>query len=1184
MEIMLTRLSFYEKICKKEKHFKKRVKRFLLLLGIILIGLMPQNSFAQSEKITIKKEAMVSLTEVFDLIKEQTNYTFIHKSNLFDGIPPVQIKKGVITVKQLLEESLAGTNFTYKLSKGNSIIIKIRQPVPDIPLIKVEGRVTDKDNNPLPGATVLIKGRFKGTTTDAKGNYAIKVPEGSVLVFSFIGYQTQEITVSVEDTEINVVMEQKAAELGEVSVISTGYQKIKPEQSTGSVATMRVKEYNSRINTTDFLTGLENRIPGLLINNDVEFEGNSLFQIRGISTINGNKDPLIVIDGYPTELSLDMINPNEIESVTVLKDAAAATIYGARSSNGVIVIERKKAKAGKSVVNFRATASFTPKENYDRYRWDKDASSTSIDYEKTYNQNISPILWSFYFNRLGRGGRFINSPPYIILLKEAAGVITPTEAEQQLAALSSYNNANDYKRLFLRTAVTQTYNLDISGGNEKVLYYLTANYNDHNASEIKNDNSSFKLSGRLMAKFSDRFSLELTTDIQQTKKTSVPIPDINGIYSYERFEDEEGNPLPIVNGSRINPNYNDVVMSLGLLDNLYYPLQEINEVSTKTNDLNNRITANFRYNIGNGFNLNFGGVYETSRTDTKHLATENSSEVRQYMNLYAESDGAGGFIFNIPQGGFLKQTNANKESYTLRAQLNYDKQINENHSLNLILGGEIRDVLGKLNSSAYFGYNDQTLLHQAVDYTILNRTYSILASNFANNPVLLYDFLFNQRYTDNRYVSLYSNVVYAYKGKYSFTGSIRIDQSNLFGTNRKYRYKPLWSVGAAWNIHKENFMQDMDWVKSLKFRVAYGFNGNVAKNALPQVIAQAGLSNFYLGSPMLSLMSFGNSGLRWEQTQNFNIGLDYTIFKNISGSIDYYLKKSTDILANNQIDASKGGAYAVINQASIRNSGLEVSLHADWITRKDFNWNSGLVFSHNRSKVLEVYNEAANLESSNTGFAFILSAGSNANYMEGYAVGTLFDHRYAGLDSSGKILVYNKDGEIIPFSQATLGDVDYAGTSIPSFSLGVSNRVDIGNFYAYCMINFYGGFKVRVPVPDPSTKRPLEGAGNFWKEAGDEADPDVLPSLFDGYASELAYTDKYTVNGAYLTLSDLTVSYSFRDSQLVKKTGITNLEVRLQASNLYTVGLNKYNYSKATGSYAKSYLTPTYTIGLYVNF
>ncbi len=1162
--------------CLKKTANPINIRGMLIFVCLIHFSVL----YSQNNGFTIKLKN-VELEKVFDQIKTQSDYTFFYDNEGISKIKNVSIDVKNASIDEVMEQLLKSTPYAYKIvDKTIILFLKEKRKKADDSQTNntyaVSGKVLDEDGDPLPGATVLIKGTTKGTTTNVDGNYTLKVPKGTVLLFSFIGFHKQEIAVSPENTEINVVMEQKAAELGEFTVISTGYQLIKPEQSTGSIATMRAKEYDSRINTTDFLTSLENRIPGLLINKDIEFDGNSLFQIRGISTINGGKEPLIVIDGYPTELSLDMINPNEIESVTVLKDAAAATIYGARSSNGVIVIERKKARSGKPLVNFRATASFTPKENYDRYRWDKNGSNINIDYYRAHNDGSIPsYLWHYLMNNPNYGYYYTYPAPGLIMAQQAAGVIDSVQAEQQFRELGSYNNTNDYSRLFLRTAVTQTYNLDISGGSKDILYYLTANYTDCNASEIKNDNSRFMLSGRITMNLSRCFSMELTTDFQQTKANSVPIPDINNIYPYERFQDEEGNPLSLYNGSHVTPYYNDAIMELGLLDNMYYPLVDINEVSDKTHTTNNRITANFRYKIGKGFTLNFGGMYETSRTETKHLASENSSEVHQYMNYYATSN-SNGITFNIPEGSFLQQQTSSTEGYTLRTQINYDKQINKDHSLNLIFGGELRDVLDKSSSAVYLGYSDQTLLHQTVDYnTLLGGSFHPTYAGL--NPGLFYDNLFRQGYADNRYFSLYSNVVYTYKGKYSFTGSIRIDQSNLFGTDPKYKYKPLWSIGASWNIHKENFIQDITWIESLKLRAAYGFNGNVAKNALPQVIAQARLNDFNptAVTPMLNLLSHANSGLRWEQTRNFNIGLDYSIFRNITGSIDYYNRKSTDLLANNQIDASKGGNSAIINQASIRNSGLEISLHADWITHKNFNWNTGLILSHNTSKVLEVYND------------YRLTPKTTTNYAEGYAVGAIFNYRYAGLDSSGNILIYDEDDEAKEFSDNTTNSksfIEYSGSSIPAFNMGLSNRVDIGNFFVYCMINFYGGFKVKTIVPTAEAIRPLEGAGNYWKEPGDENNPDILPSLSYPYPSDLAYTDKYIVNGAYFTLGDLTVSYSFRDSKLVKKTGISNLELRLQGHNLYTIGLNKYNYSIATRSYAKSYLTPTYTIGLYVNF
>ncbi|RZK12242.1 MAG: SusC/RagA family TonB-linked outer membrane protein, partial [Flavobacterium sp.] len=446
--------------------------------------------------------------------------------------------------------------------------------------------------------------------------------EGDVLIFRFLGYSIKNVTVG-KSSILDVQLEPTDSNLGEVQ-ISTGYQYIKPEQSTGSVTVMNNKEYDSRINTTDFLTALQNRIPGLLINNDVEFEGNSLFQIRGISTINGNKQPLIVIDGFPTELTLASINPNEIESVTVLRDAAAATVYGVRASNGVIVIERKKAKLGKPNVGYRATLSLTPKENYERYRWDPDGSNTLIEHAKEMYKGIGPSAYSFMvFPTLG--SLFTFPETYSIMARNFAGIISDTEANSQFEALRSYNNAGDYADLFLRTAATQVHNIDVSGGTDNAQYFITARYNNSALNKIKNGSNLFELSARTNLKLSKRLSVELNTNFQESKTFGAPVPDINNFYPYERFSDVNGNPLSTYEGSRISVYYNDVIKGLGILDNLYYPLQEIDLVSDKKHLTSNRIIANFKYDMGKGFKLNFGGVYETAITDARHLANESSA-------------------------------------------------------------------------------------------------------------------------------------------------------------------------------------------------------------------------------------------------------------------------------------------------------------------------------------------------------------------------------------------------------------------------------------------------------------------------------------------------------------------------------------------------------------------------------
>lgn len=1143
------------------------------LTTVILIATFLQvsaSTFAQ--RITMDRHD-VSLESVLKEIRKQTGYSFIYDTRSVNDVQHISISVKDADLPEVLKKALNGLELAYEIDGKIVSLIRMKSLLPFEPVkltFHVTGTVRYK-GVPMGNVTVRVKGSTLGSLSNEDGTYAIDAPDSDViLVFSFIGFKTQEIAVKGR-SNIDVAMEEVISNLNEVELVSTGYQRIKPEQSTGSIATINEKQFNSRINTTDFITGLQNKLPGLLVNNDIKYEEEPLFQIRGISTFNGVRKPLIVVDGYPTELDLSSINPNEIESVTILKDAAAATIYGARSSNGVIVIERKKARAGRSVVNFRSTISVKPKENYERYRWDKNGYEAIVANAKVESDFQGPILWDFLADPYL--GPYFNYPePVNIMAQGNAGVITDAEVKQKLQTLGAYNNAKDYSRLFLRTAVTQTYNVDLSGGNDNALYYLSANYIGGTSSQIKNDNNRFQLTGRTTFNMSRKLSVDVGLSYQESRNNAAPIPDIASLYPYERLQDANGNPAPVFNKSLMNPYYNQTIMAAGLFDNLYYPLQEVNEVSDKTRVINNRITADLRYKITDALNIQIGGVYERAKSEDNYLATEKSAVVRQFMNYYAEDNFAGGFKLNFPEGSLLKNTIADTRSYTVRAQVNYDKLLAKDHAINVIAGGELRDIVNQSNSSAILGYDDQTLLHQSVDYKYLENFTNYGMSMFAPfNPYTSYQDLFKLTYADNRFVSVYSNLIYTFKNRYSFSGSLRVDQSNLFGTDPKYQYKPLWSAGAAWNIEREKWMQGFNWLNTLKLRAAYGFNGNVAKNSLPQVIAQTSFNFFNQNNtiPALALLSQANSGLRWEKTNNINIGLDFSIFRNISGSFEYYRKKSTDLLANSQIDPSKGGSFAVVNQASVRNDGLEFNLNGTWINRKKFSWNTGLVMAYNANKVLQYYNPDPALRSR----------------IIGRPLGAIFNYHHAGIDADGEMLITDKNGVTQKFTPTLFTDnLSYAGSRIPTFNMGISNRVDMGRVYVYAMINYFGGMRTELPVPDPTAVRPLEGVNNYWKTPGDEANPDVLPKLRYLYSSWLGRSDQYTVNAAYFTLGDVTAAYSFKGTSWAKKAGLGNVELKVQGSNLYTVALNKQNYSLATGSYAKSYLTPTYTFLVNVSF
>ncbi|WP_341837135.1 SusC/RagA family TonB-linked outer membrane protein [Chitinophaga pollutisoli] len=1171
------------------------MKLTALLLTIVFVNV---HASSRAQRVTLHG-ANIPLKNVFSAIEKQTEYLVFGSEAVIKNGKAVTIAAENLPIREFLDLAFKNQPFTYQInSRTITFVQKTRLAVLQTPdtnmdeaaFAPIRGKVADSSGVPLEGVSILHEkgGQVKTyATTDAKGEFLLNAEKGDALTFSFVGFEMQKIVVGRQQF-IEVRMKRQQQKLAEVNITqySTGYQKIRPEHSTGAISVISTKAYESRVNS-DFISGLTNRLPGLMINNDVKFTSsingttttNNLFNVRGISTISANQNPLIVLDGYPTELSLNMINPNEIESVTLLKDAASATVYGVRASNGVIIVQRKKAVAGKPSFNFRTNFDFRRPENYNRRRWDDNASGINVDFNREMlAKSVDGTTW----NRIINSG-YIYTPVHQIMARRAANIITQDQAEIEFENLRQYDNKQDYARLFLRPELNQTYLMDISGGSAAALYYFTARYSKKQGQQMNSGENMLQLSARTSLQLSKRLSLQLNTDFGNNEAGSVPVPEISSLQPYERLQDENGRPQPIISGSVINPYYNQAIMKQGLMDHLHYPLEDLQQISKKTNTISNRITADLNYRIGGGFNFRFGGVYETSKSDSKDYAKEESYLARQYVNSYTQLKPNGDHTYHIPKGGFMRQLHSGNSGYTLIAQLNYDKQILRDHFINGIVGAEMRNMTEQSSSAAYFGYDDETLLQVPVDYAaVVGFRNKIVEPNSID-----YASLFRQTFVNNRFLSGFSNIIYSFRGKYSLGGSLRVEQSNLFGTNPKYKYKPLWSVSGAWNMHKEKFMSGLTWLNELKLRVSTGFNGNLAKNALPRVIARSEVNPF--GQTFFNSLrreSFANSALRWEQTNNFNAGFDVRVFKTINLTVEVYRKKSMDLLSREKINPTLGGGPTFINTASILNKGMEFNLQADWIAKPRFNWNTGIVFGANTSKTLKVY------QINHLTPDYLNSSG----YMEGYPLGPLFGYRYAGIDKAGSPLVKTANGEVYSPSQQegrskmvnrSTGIMYFAGSTLPRFNMGFSNRFDIGNFYLFTMVDYYGGFKVMAARPSPLESRPLEGAGEYWKQPGDELKSEVISlAAFSNSYSKLAYeyADVNIVNGDYITLKNVTLSYNFAEFPVIKRMGVRVFEVKLQAANIFTVGLNKYNYSKATGSFVQTYLVPTYTFALSTSF
>lgn len=425
---------------------------------------------------------------------------------------------------------------------------------------------------------------------------------------------------------------------------------------------------------------------------------------------------------------------------------------------------------------------------------------------------------------------------------------------------------------------------------------------------------------------------------------------------------------------------------------------------------------------------------------------------------------------------------------------------------------------------------------------------------------------FSENEAERRFLSYYGQGSYIYKSKYVATGSFRIDKSNLFGVDPKYRNKPLWSAGLNWRAGEEDFIKNMKWVSQLQFRGATGFNGNVpTSNNGSFLILQTGL-NTLLNVPVLynSVLTPENQSLRWETTRNYNLGMDYGLFNDrISGSVDLYVKKATDVFGNFDADPTSGFNQYLANTASIENRGLELMINTKNLTSGKFEWNTQLTASFNRNKVLEV--KATEYSDSQ-----LIVSGANA--VKGMPLGALFSYNYGGLNAAGQPYVLDRNGnqKVLAFYGNTQVDVTqedliYNGTTTPKYVLGLNNQFRIGDFDISALLMYYGGHVMRVEQPNPNnigyyTNNPLAGSANFWRKIGDEHNTRIpgyvrASSSAPGYYQTYAlygydYASEFVRKADYIRLRDVVVTYHAK-AAFLQKMGLKNTQLRLQAQNAF---------------------------------
>ena len=1079
--------------------------------------------------------------------------------------------------------------------------------------VQVKGRITDQNGDPVPGAAVRNLTENTYAIADEDGNFSLSVknPANAEIEVSFLGMETFTESLGGR-TRLDVQMAPDRVFL-EGSVV-TGYQEIQMKKVTGAIATVNARALEERYSPS-LMQNLEGRVAGL------STYGGKL-TIRGVSSMYAESSPLLVVDGLPIEGDIDDLNPYDIESVNVLKDAAAAAIYGARASNGIIVITTKSAREkGRIDVDFSSNITVFQKVNLDYganfYLTPEQQVKVESDYYKYYfftpeevADPISSIETSLsdHINRI--------SPIRYAYYKLAKGEYTQAQVDQICNKLAANNFAKDFGDAVYRRQLLQQYNMALRSRSDKFQSSFVINYRTDNAGTINSFDNQMSVSYK--------GSYDVAPWLTATAS-------VNGIYGKRRQKGSGG-----TYGPWSYPAYESLTNDDGsvrlLGTNLYrdnteggvYKELGINLVDEYYNNVENTSRQYMRYHgdllfkIVKGLTANTQLVYETDHRTTDWQANQESYVARLFYNAYKEVDpDTGKATYHTPEtGGFRNVTNMDGRYWTARGQLNYSGTFGK-HEIVALAGTEFRETLYAGTRSLMLGYDDQlqNAATQLVDFgTLSQMEYSPSFMKTSTSSYPAYSNVYRPYIDGNmspimeqhhRYASAYANFTYTYDRRYNVFGSFRKDYADVYGLNVKLRGRPLWSAGVAWNIGEEDFGKAAGWIDILKLRFSYGITGNIYQGATSYMTAKSDELNTLTGLPYGYIESPANPNLRWEQTRTVNVGLDFSFVENrFRGSLDYYRKQGLDLFSYKTLDPTVGFTRMFVNSADMTNNGVELLFTGDWIRerrRSDFGWSSTVTFAVNHNKITSVDNPAIQA----------YQRFSNP-YVVGYPTSSLWSYEFAGIsdaaDSRGKTMWYGKKNE--ETGEKSIGTsaqgqpvevLVYSGQTEPVVIAGLDNRFVWNGFSLSILMAYYGGHRMRALIEDE-----VSGIGNntalpsYFANAWTPENKTLTPGI-GRYAStaiaapstgEPNHSDISVRDASFLKIRNIVFGYEL-PQQWARAIRADRINLQFQVDNLPPIW-TAFRPGREMSYYAKNALfdpetggiplRSSYIFGLHINF
>lgn len=1060
--------------------------------------------------------------------------------------------------------------------------------------------IADDDKQPLIGVSVYVSAddlkkagsdlMSLGVVTDIDGNFSISVPSGiKKLQCSYIGYTTLQIELKPGQTHYNVSLQPSSTMLNDVVV--TGYQTVERRKLTAAVSKIDISE--ERIGTVKSVDqALSGQIAGLSAVATSGAPGSPVkIRIRGTSSLNGTQDPLWVLDGIPLEgtdipsleslkniddvqqSSIAGLNPADIADITVLKDAAATAIYGARAANGVIVITTKNGKAGKTKINFSTRLTWSPQQNIDRLNLLN--ASEKVDLELQ-------LMKSNYAMNADKGEvyRILNRYNAIDTFKKNGWDALSKDAQNEINALRLINT--DWNDILLQDAFSQEYNLSLSGGNEKATYYTSLGYSKEQGN-IPNV-SSDRLNLVMKANYKVNHILKFGASVFVNRRNNDSYLATDG-FTNPMFYARIANPYLTPYDKDGNYVYDSDIQS-GNSDLLFNTFEERQNTSNETtiNSLSSIFDVELRFD--DRFKITSQVGLQLDKTSREQIADQESFAMR----LEHQNRRNNGVSFLPKKGGFDKNYENSDSQVTWKTMGTYRDTYADIHEFEIMVGSELRRTWATTLYSVGYGYDRRTMTNQPVVFPSESQAFP----------------LHSKTNVENAYVSAFSTMSYSLLNRYTLGGSIRFDGSDLFGVDKKYRYLPLYSVSALWRISEEPFTENAKWMDNLVIRASYGLQGNIDKNTSPYLLGkyQSNANPILPGNTedMIVVNSAPNDKLRWEKTHSVNVGMDFAVLNQaINLSVDYYYRKGVDLIGMQMLPLETGFTSTNINWASMTNKGIEIALSTRNIHTKSFMWTTTFNFAYNQNKVLkEAIREDATYPS-----------------REGYPAGAIFAFPYAGIDENGQMTFYNKETgkvesmkEFFKIQEFGFGAYDlsneelrnkyeYIGTADSPYTGGFNNTF---TYKAWelginCIFNAGGYVRVQPSYSLTSFDRGQNTNRDILNRWTPENPNGTMPALvdsntdmdayffLDGAVNPYAYSSLWVKKQNYMRIQSIRLGYEL-PFDLIKKLGISQATVALEGRNLFVFGSSYDNYldPETMGNPYAQPIPKSFTFSLNLNF